>query len=71
MDDFGFNFTENETIDVSSMAEPTDKIHIIAQPKALYRERYCSETDPNKHRAQRFIRADDGTNKHEYPTVQV
>jgi hypothetical protein len=53
------------------MAEPTDKIHIIAQPKALYRERYCSETDPNKHRAQRFIRADDGTNKHEYPTVQV
>ncbi len=54
------------------MAQPTEKLQIIAQPKALYRERYFSEIDPNKHRAQRFIRAEnDDTSKHEYPTVQV
>ena len=48
-----------------------EKLRIIAQPKAFYRERYCSETDPSKNRAQRFIRADDERSKHEYPTVQV
>lgn len=53
------------------MTESTEKLRILAQPKAFYRERYCSETDPTKHRAQRFIRADDETSKHEYPTVQV
>jgi hypothetical protein len=71
IDDPGLNFTENETINFSLMTQPTEKLRIIAQPKALYRERYCSETDPNKNRAQRFIRADDDNNKHEYPTVQV
>jgi len=55
------------------MKKPIEKLQIIAQPKAFYRERYCSETDPNKHRAQRFIRAndDDNISKHEYPTVRV
>ena len=71
IDDFGLNFTEQETIDFSSVTEPTDKLQIISQPKAFYRERYCSETDPNKHRAQRFIRSDDDSGKFEYPTVQV
>lgn len=62
---------EHQTIDFSSVTQPMEKLRIIAQPKALYRERYCSETDPSKNRAQRFIRADDEQTKHEYPTVQV
>jgi hypothetical protein len=70
-DSFGFDFIENENINSAFMAQPTGKLRILAQPKAFYRERYCSETDPNKHRAQRFIRSDDETSKHEYPTVQV
>ncbi|CAF4083865.1 unnamed protein product [Rotaria magnacalcarata] len=62
---------KNEMIDFSLMTKSTEKLQIIAQPKAFYRERYCSETDPTKHRAQRFIRADDDTGKHEYPTIEV
>lgn len=62
---------ESQRIDFSSVTQPMEKLRIIAQPKAFYRERYCSETDPSKHRAQRFIRADDDKSKHEYPTVQV
>jgi hypothetical protein len=49
----------------------SERLRIVAEPKAFYRERYCSETDPAKHRAQRFIRADDETSKYEYPTVDV
>lgn len=71
LDDFGVNFLEDEKINFSSMIQPTEKLHILAQPKAFYRERYCSETDPSKHRAQRFIRSDDDLSKHEYPTIQV
>ena len=44
---------------------------MIAEPKALYRERYSCETDPNKNRAQRYIRTEDGNLEYEYPTVQV
>jgi hypothetical protein len=71
MDNFGLGFMENQTVDFSLMPQSSEKLRILAQPKAFYRERYCSETDPMKHRAQRFIRADDDTSKHEYPTVQV
>ncbi|CAF2631998.1 unnamed protein product [Rotaria sp. Silwood2] len=71
IDPLGANFTKTERIDFSLMAQPSEKLQIIAQPKAFYRERYCSETDPRKNRAQRFIRADDETSKHEYPTVQI
>jgi hypothetical protein len=71
MDNYGLGYIENQTIDFSSMSQSSEKLRILAQPKAFYRERYCSETDPTKHRAQRFIRADDETSKHEYPTVQV
>ncbi|CAF0946284.1 unnamed protein product [Rotaria sp. Silwood1] len=65
------NIAKDEKIDFSLMTHPSEKLRIIAQPKAFYRERYCSETDPSKHRAQRFIRADDDIGKHEYPTVQI
>ncbi|CAF3428509.1 unnamed protein product [Rotaria sp. Silwood1] len=67
----GRNIAKDEKIDFSLMTHPSEKLRIIAQPKAFYRERYCSETDPSKHRAQRFIRADDDIGKHEYPTVQI
>ena len=70
-DALDFNFIEHQTIDFSSVTQPMEKLRILAQPKALYRERYCSETDPSKNRAQRFIRADDERSRHEYPTVQV
>ncbi len=70
-DDLELNFIETKTIDFSSVTQPTEKLRILAQPRSLYRERYNSETDPNKNRAQRFIRADDDSSQHEYPTVQV
>jgi hypothetical protein len=69
--DLGLNLSEHEIIDFSLMTQPSEKLQILAQPKALYRERYCSETDPSKHRAQRFIRAEDDNSKYEYPTIQV
>ncbi|CAF1578302.1 unnamed protein product [Adineta ricciae] len=52
-------------------AHLNEKLRILAQPKAFYRERYCSETDPSKNRAQRFIRADDDSSRYEYPTIQI
>ena len=48
-----------------------EKLHVITEPKASYRERYSCETDPKKNRAQRYIRAEMNNNKHEYPTVKV
>ena len=67
----GTNIEESEMINPSLLTQHTGKLRIIAQPKAFYRERYCSETDPRKHRAQRFIRADNDLDKHEYPTIEV
>ncbi|CAF3920202.1 unnamed protein product [Rotaria sordida] len=67
----GTNFNKNEMIDFSLMTQPSEKLRVIAQPKAFYRERYCSETDPSKNRAQRFIRAEDDIGQHEYPTVEI
>ncbi len=72
IDNVGVNFPENKkTIDFSLKTQLTEELRIIAQPRAFYRERYCSETDPSKHRAQRFIRAHDATSQYEYPTIQV
>lgn len=48
-----------------------EKLRIIAEPKAFYRERYSCETDPTKNRAQRYIRTEDNNNQYEYPTVKV
>lgn len=47
-----------------------DSLTIIASPRKLYRERYQCETDPNKNRAHRYIRTEDGC-KYEHPTVKV
>lgn len=62
---------KNESVDIRITGQTSEKIRIIAQPKAFYRERYCSETDPTKNRAQRFIRAEEDNGKHEYPTIEV
>lgn len=48
-----------------------EKLVILAEPKPYYRDRYSCETDPNKKRARRFIRAENGKNQYEYPTVKV
>ncbi|CAF1037725.1 unnamed protein product [Rotaria sordida] len=48
-----------------------EKLLILAEPKAFYRDRYSCETDRTKNRAQRYIRADDNQLKYEYPTVKI
>lgn len=60
-----------QDLELSLLTPPEAKLQIIAEPKAFYRERYCSETDPKKNRAQRFIRSEDEQGKHEYPTIQI
>jgi len=60
-----------EDLDLSLLTPPDVKLKIIAQPKAFYRERYCSEIDPKKNRAQRFIRCEDDQGKHEYPMIHI
>lgn len=67
----GLTHPKNESVDIRITGQTSEKIRIIAQPKAFYRERYCSETDPTKNRAQRFIRAEEDNGKHEYPTIEV
>ncbi|CAF4638186.1 unnamed protein product, partial [Rotaria sp. Silwood2] len=62
----------NTNIRCNTTLEPEDeKLLIIAEPKAFYRDRYSCEVDPTKSRAQRFIRAEDNQLKYEYPTVKV
>lgn len=51
--------------------EEGERIIVIAQPKAKYRERYSSELDPLRNRAQRFIRTEEDNKKYEYPTIRV
>ena len=53
------------------MTQPIQELQIIAQPKALYRDRYESELDKSKNRAQRYILAEDNQYKLEYPTIEV
>ena len=49
-----------------------ERLRIIAEPKAIYRERYESEHGTNGNRIKRYIRAE-GTNQCqlEYPTIEV
>ncbi|CAF1022482.1 unnamed protein product [Adineta steineri] len=56
-----------------SITQSDECLRILVQPKAKYRDRYWSETDETKNRAQRFIRADgdDETKQHEYPTIEI
>ncbi|CAF5082327.1 unnamed protein product, partial [Rotaria sp. Silwood1] len=53
------------------MAQSISPIRIIAEPKALHRERYQCEIDPNRNQAMRFIRADTNLNHLEYPTIEI
>ena len=54
------------------MTQETEQLRIIAEPKALYRERYKSEQSTNGNRVKRYIRAE-GANQFqlEYPTIEV
>ncbi|CAF1368321.1 unnamed protein product, partial [Adineta steineri] len=53
------------------MTQSTQQLRIIAQPKALYRERYGSEQCETGNRFQRYIRAEDNQLKLEYPTIEI
>ncbi|CAF0844967.1 unnamed protein product [Adineta steineri] len=53
------------------MAQPNEQLRIIAQPKALYRERYGSEHFKTGNRVQRYIRAEDNQLNFEYPTIEI
>lgn len=53
------------------MTEAMPALRIIAEPKQAYRPRYICEGRPCKHRAQRFVRADDNPDKYVYPTIEV
>ena len=53
------------------MAQSILPIHIIAEPKESYRERYSCEVDPNRNRTARFIRADANPHNLDYPTIEV
>jgi hypothetical protein len=55
----------------SSLKHDDGKLHILAEPRASYRERYPCEIDPTKKRAQRFIRSEEHNSKYEYPTIKV
>jgi hypothetical protein len=60
----------NSLLDPNCLGLEDDKLSILAQPKAFYRERYPCEIDPTKNRAQRYIRTDH-VNKYEHPTIRV
>jgi hypothetical protein len=51
------------------MAEAVLSIHVVAQPKSWFRERYLSEQDPHRNRSNRFIQA--ATNGFQHPTIEV
>ncbi|CAF3745144.1 unnamed protein product [Adineta steineri] len=53
------------------MTQPNEQLRIIAQPKALYRERYGSEHFKTGNRVQRYIRAEDNQLNFEYPTIEI
>ena len=59
------------TVNDEYLSEEGEQITIIAEPKAKYRERYSSELDPLRNRAQRFIRTEEDNKKYEYPTIRV
>ena len=54
-----------------NMAEAMPPLRFLAQPRKSYRARYICEGRPCKHRAQRFVRADDNPEKYVYPTIEV
>jgi len=69
--DFPFNAVGASSTGIILNEHQTEKLQIIAQPKASYRGRYTTEIDEKKHRAKRFIRAENKRDKHGYPTIKV
>ncbi|CAF1340144.1 unnamed protein product [Adineta steineri] len=53
------------------MTQTSQQLQIIAQPKALYRERYGTEQNKIGNRVQRYIRAEDNQLNLEYPTIEI
>ncbi len=66
-----FNYWITEIFLSEQMAQPILKPRIFAQPQSSYRERYLSELDPRRNRAQRFIRAERNPYNFDYPTIEV
>jgi len=53
------------------MAQSNSQLRFLAEPQLSYRERYNSELDPKRNRAQRFIRAETNSEQLDYPTIEV
>jgi hypothetical protein len=53
------------------MAQSKLQLRFLAQPQSSYRERYISELDPRRNRAQRFVRAESNLDRFDYPTIEV
>lgn len=53
------------------MAQTMPPLRFVAQPRCSYRLRYMCEGRPHRNRAQRFVRADDNSEKYVYPTIEV
>ncbi|CAF1290727.1 unnamed protein product [Adineta steineri] len=53
------------------MTQPNQQLRIIAQPKALYRERYDSEQYRTGNPVQRYLRAEDNHLDLKYPTIEI
>ncbi|CAF4117448.1 unnamed protein product, partial [Rotaria magnacalcarata] len=56
---------------IQNIGNELEQLHIIAEPKAIYRGRYISEIREGGSRINRFIRAEVNRLKHEYPTVKI
>jgi hypothetical protein len=69
-DTLGTTFPMNDHFQTNNFELEDEKLQILAQPKAFYRERYSCEIDPTKKRAHRYIRSEDGSN-YEHPTIKV
>lgn len=65
------SFFYDRHIPLKRMAKPSIQLSILVQPQLAYRERYISELDPRRNRAQRFIRTDQNPFKLDYPTIEV
>ncbi|CAF2888304.1 unnamed protein product [Rotaria sp. Silwood2] len=68
---YGFDIIQCQPAPSFELRPEDEKLLILAEPKAFYRDRYSCEVDPTKSRAQRFIRAEDNQLKYEYPTVKI
>jgi hypothetical protein len=65
------NYSGYPLSDTSSSEFEDEKLMILAEPRVFFRGRYGSEVDSKKHRAQRYIRTEEGTPKYDHPTIKV